>query len=314
MSDYSSWSPVSSSSSSGSSRSSPVHSASLVDPISHSPAMMQLIETEISHSFIDYIVERVADTVYYALGRDNASYRTTPARQSKYAAKFANFVSTIVSRAEVTPSTLLVALVYIARARPHLSIALEDWAFERVFLGALIVASKFTQDSTLKNVHWALCTGVFGKGDIGRIEREFLEVLDWELNVREDEIVAHWGGIMAALNVVDTDMDIELVPSLSKRAHHRHESPTRVVPELEASSPTSTCVSLSPRTPFTSRPSSPVYHDEAESSHMEVDADKSELESPAVAAGKSLPVACKLATKMRDMFHPVRHSRPVMVD
>ena len=37
---------------------------------------------------------------------------------------------------------LLVALVYIERSKPHLTIATEDWARERVFLGALILAAK----------------------------------------------------------------------------------------------------------------------------------------------------------------------------
>ncbi|KAJ7029163.1 hypothetical protein C8F04DRAFT_931673, partial [Mycena alexandri] len=83
------------------------------------------------------------------------------------------FVSNVLARAEVAAPAVLTALVYIARARPHLSIALEEWALERVFLGAIIVASKYLNDSTLKNVHWALCTGVFGKRDVGRIEREF---------------------------------------------------------------------------------------------------------------------------------------------
>ena len=46
------------------------------------------------------------------------------------------------NKAEVKVPVLLVALVYIDRAKPHLQIALEQWACERVFLGALIVANK----------------------------------------------------------------------------------------------------------------------------------------------------------------------------
>lgn len=37
----------------------------------------------------------------------------------------------------------------------------------------LTICFQYCNDSTLKNVHWALCTGVFGKRDVGRIEREF---------------------------------------------------------------------------------------------------------------------------------------------
>jgi hypothetical protein len=57
-------------------------------------------------------------------------------------AQFTDFVANMLERAEVTTPTLLVSLVYVQRAKPHLHIGLEQWALERVFLGALIVASK----------------------------------------------------------------------------------------------------------------------------------------------------------------------------
>ncbi|KAG2019801.1 hypothetical protein CC2G_005204 [Coprinopsis cinerea AmutBmut pab1-1] len=120
----------------------------------------------------------------------SASRPRTPTQQ-----KFSTFTTTVLTRAEITTPTLLLALIYIHRARPYLHIALEEWALERVFLGALIVASKYANDSTLKNVHWALCTGVFGKRDVGRIEREFLAVLEWDLGVTESEVLGLWEGL-----------------------------------------------------------------------------------------------------------------------
>ena len=39
-------------------------------------------------------------------------------------------------------------------------------------------------------------TGVFGKRDIGRVEREFLDVLDWELSVTEEDILEHYDSVM----------------------------------------------------------------------------------------------------------------------
>lgn len=61
--------------------------------------------------------------------------------------KFTTFVTNVITRAEITTPTLLASLVYIDRAKPHLHIALEEWALERVFLGAVIVASKVSRDS-----------------------------------------------------------------------------------------------------------------------------------------------------------------------
>jgi len=48
----------------------------------------------------------------------------------------------VIGRAEIPTTILLVTLVYIYRSRPHLSVEAEEWAFHRVFLGALMLASK----------------------------------------------------------------------------------------------------------------------------------------------------------------------------
>lgn len=55
---------------------------------------------------------------------------------------FKRFVWDVIRRASVKMPVLLVTLVYITKARSHLHIETEDWACERVFLGALMVASK----------------------------------------------------------------------------------------------------------------------------------------------------------------------------
>jgi hypothetical protein len=85
-----------------------------------------------------YAVDVIVDTVDYALGRPSSRKAV---RRPEHI-KFAEFVASMLERAEVTMPTLLVTLVYIQRAKYHLHIGLEQWALERVFLGALIVASK----------------------------------------------------------------------------------------------------------------------------------------------------------------------------
>ncbi|KAJ7482896.1 hypothetical protein B0H11DRAFT_1633965, partial [Mycena galericulata] len=172
----------------------PVHAASLVNPATHSPELMQLIGLQISRPVIEYIVDYVFETVNYAMG---PTFPSPNVCRSACLMNCVAFVSRVLSRADVAPPALLTALVYITRARPHLSIAVEEWALERVFLGALMIACKYTNDSTLKNAHWALCTGVFSKHDVGRIEREFLGVLNWELGVSESNILVHYEGLVA---------------------------------------------------------------------------------------------------------------------
>lgn len=44
---------------------------------------------------------------------------------------------------------------------------------------------------TFKNAQWALYTGLFKASDIGRIEREFLAVLNFELGISEGDLLAN---------------------------------------------------------------------------------------------------------------------------
>ncbi|KIK68171.1 hypothetical protein GYMLUDRAFT_37011 [Collybiopsis luxurians FD-317 M1] len=232
--------------------SSKFHPASLVSSESHSPALLQLVSLKVSKPLIDYVVECTSETVDYAMGRSH-SIATSPRRP--HLAKFTTFVTNVLTRAEVTSPTILVCLAYMDRAKPHLDIALEEWALERVFLGALILAAKYLNDSTLRNIHWALCTGVFGKRDVGRIEREFLDVLNWELSISEADILSHHSGISAVV--------APSTPSSSRFHHFHHPShlnhplPHRnhhrtSCPELDPSSPSSSDGSTSPQTPSTS--------------------------------------------------------------
>jgi len=193
----------------------------------------------------------VVETVDFAMGRKPSPRGKTATRRPEHT-KFITFVTNVLKRAEVTTPTLLAALVYIDRAKPHLHIGLEQWALERVFLGSLIVASKYLNDSTLKNVHWALCTGVFGKRDVGRIEREYLEVLNFELGISEADLLSHHQGLL--------DTTIYPPPPSPRFAHHhslrsesiggRHQLE---VPALDPStSPhSSSSSSSSPHTPST---------------------------------------------------------------
>jgi hypothetical protein len=218
------------------------------------------LELDISREVIEYVVDSVVETVDFAMGRKPAppSLRGKSATRRPEHTKFITFVTNVLTRAEVTTPTLLAALVYIDRAKPHLHIGLEQWALERVFLGSIIVASKYLNDSTLKNVHWALCTGVFGKRDVGRIEREYLEVLNFELGISEADLLSHHQGLLDAI--------MYLPPTPARFTHHN--SPRSMgrhhldVPALDPSksphsSSSSSSSSSSPHTPSSMNSSPP---------------------------------------------------------
>jgi len=159
-----------------------------MNPCSSQARLARLINLPLSRCIVDHLVDATIDVVNHGLGhRPCPRGRMSDRNNSNL--KFRQFVHSVICRAQCTVSALLVAAIYIARAKPYITIAKPEWAFERVFLGALVCATKYHNDTSLKNPQWALATGVFGPRDISRIEREFLDVLDFQLRVTEADLL-----------------------------------------------------------------------------------------------------------------------------
>uniref|UniRef100_D8PXB2 Cyclin N-terminal domain-containing protein n=2 Tax=Schizophyllum commune (strain H4-8 / FGSC 9210) TaxID=578458 RepID=D8PXB2_SCHCM len=212
-------------------RRTPVHPASQVDYALHTTAIVDLISLDITPAVKEYIVDVACDAVDLAID-DPASCNHSGAlwaRPDKHF--FSAFASNVIDNSGVAMPVLLVALVYLRRARGQLRIDLDEWAYHRVFLGALIAAAKYTNDTSPKAAHWSAYTGTFGRRDISLIEREFLGVLDFHLGITEDDILAHYDALLAppayAPDVCAADMFALSAPS------SRAGSP---LPELEPSS------------------------------------------------------------------------------
>ena len=104
---------------------------------------------------------------------------------------------------------------------------------ELTWLTTNVSSPQYCNDSTLKNVHWALCTGVFGKRDVGRIEREFLDVLDYELGLTEADLLSHHDAIMSLTQAQRVRFHQRShavsAPASPQRHHHHHQAqPVRV--------------------------------------------------------------------------------------
>ncbi|KAL1759354.1 hypothetical protein FB107DRAFT_205336 [Schizophyllum commune] len=193
-----------------------------------------MLSGKVSRSVIEYLVDKSIETVDHAIGRRRA-FGNDLARQ-----RLMSFVSNVIYRAEVPIAVILATLVYIERAKEHLHITVEDFAHERVFLGALIVAAKYINDASPKNAHWALYTGIFTKRDVCLVEREFLSVLDFCLMLHADDLQTHYDALVKYC--ANASARRRRIPSALP-------SPTEGVPQLtsawspnssDASSPAST--------------------------------------------------------------------------
>ncbi|KAI0051487.1 hypothetical protein FA95DRAFT_282289 [Auriscalpium vulgare] len=185
------------------------HAASLVDPATHSRALLDLIDLPISRSLIECLIDEVVATVDAALdrpcpsspssrGRSRSRHDVSAHVHSKLALHA--LVTDVLATSEVEVGAVLVALVYLARvrAKQHLHFHSEDRAYQRVFLGAIVVASKYLNDSSLTNGSWAICTDdEFSAAEVGACERAFLGALSFELGFTEAHILKHHAAIMA---------------------------------------------------------------------------------------------------------------------
>lgn len=101
------------------------------------------------------------------------------------------FIKEISTKADVSPITLLVGLIYVHRLKKNLP-ALARGEFDtpyRIFLAAILVASKYLSDNSLHNKTIAMVTeGLFSLKDVNTMERSFLGLLKYELWVTDQEI------------------------------------------------------------------------------------------------------------------------------
>ncbi|KAJ2823505.1 PHO85 cyclin-1, partial [Coemansia erecta] len=108
--------------------------------------------------------------------------------------EFRYFIRTLLINGRISADTLVHALIYLSRFHRKVSrqrALVEEGAKHKLFLAALLVASKFCDD------RWPLATivvceflpsGLMTLAEVNRIERAFLRVIGYKLVVDPDEL------------------------------------------------------------------------------------------------------------------------------
>ena len=112
------------------------------------------------------------------------------------------FLTRLVRYTNVYTGTLLATLVYLNRLRHRLPKNARGLPCtrHRILLSCLILSSKFHNDSSPKNSHWAKYTdGLFSVKDVNLMERQLLYLLNWDLKVKNLEMVAQLGRFLAPI-------------------------------------------------------------------------------------------------------------------
>lgn len=106
------------------------------------------------------------------------------------------FVQKITHAANINARTLLVALLYLQRAKinlPRHAVGSDD-TNHRMFIAAILTASKFLQDTTwldtaLTNRRvYEICGGLFSLQEINTCERAFLHLLKYNCWVDDEQL------------------------------------------------------------------------------------------------------------------------------
>lgn len=102
------------------------------------------------------------------------------------------FINRLIEYSNVQTPTLMASLVYLNRLRnvlPGNAVGMETTR-HRIFLAALILSAKSLNDSSPLNKHWTKYTnGLMTNTEVNSAERELIGLLNWNLNVAQDELV-----------------------------------------------------------------------------------------------------------------------------
>ncbi|KAJ2040002.1 PHO85 cyclin-1 [Coemansia sp. S3946] len=168
--------------------------------------------------------------------------------------EFRYFIKTLLINGHISADTLVHALIYLSRFHRRISrqqALVEEGAKHKLFLAALLVASKFCDDRyplASISVCEFLPHGLVSLVEVNRMERAFLKVIRYKLIVEPDElalllskhgidirqiarVIAERTGVRAGYveKPVSVNVGIGLVPSIPQRAVAGHSISARSV-------------------------------------------------------------------------------------
>ncbi|KAJ5447466.1 hypothetical protein N7445_002287 [Penicillium cf. griseofulvum] len=161
------------------------------------PPPCLLRQSERKVNFVDNLVDTASQIVEIIWPLSAAASRSDAATGSKGVLPLRTFIQETLRRSRTSYSTLQVALYYLIKIKPH--VPTHDFTKEqprdqsplramqcgrRMFLAALILASKYLQDRNYSARAWSKISGL-NTLEINQNELMFLKAVGWRLHIDE---------------------------------------------------------------------------------------------------------------------------------
>ncbi|KAJ6113247.1 hypothetical protein N7523_006564 [Penicillium sp. IBT 18751x] len=161
------------------------------------PPPCLLRQSERKNNFVDNLVDTASQIVENIWPLSAAASRSDAATGSKGVLPLRTFIQETLRRSRTSYSTLQVALYYLIKIKPH--VPAHDLTKEqhrdqstmramqcgrRMFLAALILASKYLQDRNYSARAWSKISGL-NTLEINQNELMFLQAVGWRLHISE---------------------------------------------------------------------------------------------------------------------------------
>lgn len=103
------------------------------------------------------------------------------------------FIYGLIKHSNVQSTTLMTCLVYLNRLKqviPPNSVGMYS-THHRIFLGAMLIAAKYTNDSSPMNKHWSSYTnGLLTLREVNALEIEMIQYIGWDnLRFQNDDLI-----------------------------------------------------------------------------------------------------------------------------
>ncbi|MBE7180435.1 MAG: cyclin [Terriglobus roseus] len=209
-------------------------------------ALDYFIQMPVSREMIQYLAAKASEVIrceHTVVMRQGLP--TPPASPPTVAAdptlpSLEAFITSIVERSHVQVPTLMTSLVYLARLKARLPAMAKGMkcTVHRIFLASLILAAKNLNDSSPKNKHWARYSAVRGYENFGfsitevnLMEKQLLFLLDWDLNIRPDDLYTHLEPFLAPIRLRIAQRAEELAIAQRER-EWRHRQAALIAQQL----------------------------------------------------------------------------------